>query len=93
MASSGHVSYCTSGAGWNDARGVSSHFPISDLSRFLHKARATLRPGDEVRIPRFDKSGTVRRVDLRRNRAFVTVRAVEWELDLEELIPIRPSPP
>lgn len=58
------------------------------VSAEILKARATLRPGDQVRVPRFDKSGTVRRVDMRRKRAFVTVGAVEWELALDELIPL-----
>jgi DNA mismatch repair protein MutS2 len=58
------------------------------VSAEITKARATLRPGDSVRVPRFDKSGTVQRVDVRRKRAFVTVGAVEWELALDELIPL-----
>ncbi|QDU61910.1 Endonuclease MutS2 [Planctomycetes bacterium Pan216] len=53
----------------------------------ITKARESLRPGDRVRVPRFDKTGTVVRVDRRRGEAAVTVGAVEWQIALDDLIP------
>jgi DNA mismatch repair protein MutS2 len=54
----------------------------------LEKARQTLRPGDQVRVAKFSKSGTVNRVDIRKRTAAVTVGAVEWQLSLDEIIPM-----
>ncbi|MGL4463914.1 MAG: MutS-related protein, partial [Planctomycetia bacterium] len=59
----------------------------TELAHEIEKARATIRPGDVVRVTKFNKSGTVKRVDSRRKLAAVTVGAVEWELPLDELIP------
>ena len=59
----------------------------AEISAELEKARASLMPGDVVRVARFDKQGTVVRIDHRRGLAAVTVGAVEWELPLDELVP------
>lgn len=53
----------------------------------LLKFRASLREGDVVRVARFDKLGTVVRVDRRRLLAQVTVGNVQWELPLDDLLP------
>lgn len=58
------------------------------ISEEIERFRAGLRPGDVVRVLRFDKNGTVVRVDARRKQAAVTVGAVEWQLPLEELLPL-----
>lgn len=60
----------------------------ADIHEQLARFRASLKPGDPVRVNRFDKSGTVVRVDQKKRQAAVTVGAVEWELPLEELLPL-----
>ena len=52
---------------------------------FVTFGLARFGPGDPVRVSRFEKTGTVRRIDRRRQQAAVTVGAVEWELALDEL--------
>lgn len=59
----------------------------SAVSAELEKARASLRAGDTVRVPKFDKSGKIVRVDHRKGKAAVAVGAVEWQLTLDELVP------
>lgn len=58
------------------------------VSAEIERLRETLRPGDQVRVPRFDKLGTVVRVDSRRRQIAVSVGKVEWELRLDEVIPV-----
>ena len=60
----------------------------ANVSAELQKFRATLRSGDRVRVARFAKSGTVVRVDQQRGKVTLTVGAVEWELPLEEVLPV-----
>jgi DNA mismatch repair protein MutS2 len=60
----------------------------ASISAEIEKFRESLRPGDKVRVVRFDKTGTVVRVDARRKLAAVTVGAVEWRLGLDELLPL-----
>lgn len=59
----------------------------SHVSAELEKARAALRPGDIVRVPRFQKSGKIVRVDHAKRKTAVTVGAVEWQLSLDEVVP------
>jgi DNA mismatch repair protein MutS2 len=61
------------------------------VSHELDKFRASLRAGDSVRVSRFSKSGRVLRVDASRKKATVVVGAVQWELPLDELLPIPAS--
>lgn len=58
------------------------------VSSELERARRALQPGDQVRVARFGKTGSVVRVDPKKRTAAVTVGAVEWQLPLEELLPI-----
>lgn len=54
----------------------------------LEKARNSLRSGDRVRVARFDKTGVVVRVDPKKRLAAVTVGAIQWEVPLDELLPL-----
>jgi len=60
----------------------------AEVTAELEKARQALRPGDAVRVAKLGKSGVVNRVDVRKRQAAVTVGAVEWQLSLDELIPM-----
>ena len=60
----------------------------AEVTAELEKARQALRPGDQVRVAKFGKAGIVNRVDVRKRQAAVTVGAVEWQLSLDELIPL-----
>jgi DNA mismatch repair protein MutS2 len=62
--------------------------PEAAVSAELAKARETLQPGDQVRVARLGKSGVVKRVDVRKRQAAVSVGAVEWQLSLDELVPV-----
>ena len=59
-----------------------------DVQRGIERFRTTMQPGDVVRVLRFDKNGTVKRVDRRRQIAAVSVGAVEWELPFDDLFPV-----
>lgn len=61
------------------------------ISAEVDKFRASLKAGDQVRVSRFDKQGTIRRVDPRKRIATVVVGAVEWQLPLEEILPLAQS--
>jgi DNA mismatch repair protein MutS2 len=54
----------------------------------LREARSRLRPNDAVRVPRFDKPGRIVRVDHKRNVAVVSVGLGQWEVPLEDVIPL-----
>lgn len=60
----------------------------ADVHREIERFRTTIQPGDTVRVLRFDKNGTVKRVDRRRSIAAVSVGAVEWELPFDDLFPV-----
>jgi DNA mismatch repair protein MutS2 len=74
----------------------------SDQQR-LAEARAQLRPGDRVVVPRFghDRPGRVVKLDPRRGTAQVAIGAMKWDVPVAELIPQsgepdaspRPAPP
>jgi DNA mismatch repair protein MutS2 len=54
----------------------------------LRAMREKLRPGDAVRVPRYDKVGRVVRVDLKRNVAVVSLGLGQWEVTLDEVFPV-----
>ncbi len=60
----------------------------ADVQKEIERFRTTLQAGDAVRVLKFDKNGTIKRVDRRRELAAVLVGAVEWELPLSELFPL-----
>lgn len=60
----------------------------ANISAEVDKFRASLKAGDIVRVARFDKQGTIRRVDPRKRVATVIVGAVEWQLPLNEILPL-----
>lgn len=54
----------------------------------LRDWRARLQIGETVHVPRYDKSGTVKRVDHKRNVALVSLGLGQWEVSLEEVFPM-----
>jgi DNA mismatch repair protein MutS2 len=66
---------------------------VEDLERAakaaaeLRDMRAKLQPHDKVRVSRFDKVGTVVRIDHKKNIAVVSVGLGQWEVPLEEVFP------
>jgi DNA mismatch repair protein MutS2 len=54
----------------------------------LREARARLQPNDAVRVPRFDKTGRIVRVDHKRHVAVVSVGLGQWEVSLDEVFPV-----
>jgi DNA mismatch repair protein MutS2 len=64
----------------------------ADVHKEIERFRTTLQAGDAVRVLKFDKNGTVKRVDRRRELAAVLVGAVEWELPLSDLFPLPRNP-
>lgn len=53
--------------------------------------RARLQIGDKVHVPRYDKTGIVKRVDHKRNMAVVSLGLGQWEVSLEEVFPLDSS--
>ena len=73
---------------------------VADLERqareaaALREMREKLKPGDAVRVPRYDKVGRVVRVDAKRGVAVVSLGLGHWEVGLEEVFPVeRPATP
>jgi DNA mismatch repair protein MutS2 len=54
----------------------------------LREARARLKAGDPVRVQRFDKPGRVVRLDHKRGLAVVSVGLGQWEVPLDEVLPL-----
>ncbi len=54
----------------------------------LAAARARLRPGDPVRVPRLERQGHVVRIDPKRNLVVVKAGLGQWEVPLEEVFPV-----
>jgi len=54
----------------------------------LREARSRLQPNDIVHVPRFDKAGRIIRIDHKRNIAVVSVGLGQWEVALDEVIPV-----
>jgi DNA mismatch repair protein MutS2 len=53
----------------------------------LRESRLRLQPGDAVRVPKFDTTGRVVRVDFKRNVAVVSLGIGQWQVALEEVFP------
>jgi DNA mismatch repair protein MutS2 len=55
----------------------------------LADARAHLKPGDRVVVPRFgyDRPGRIVRIDPRRKTAVVSIGHVQWNVTVDELVP------
>jgi DNA mismatch repair protein MutS2 len=53
----------------------------------LQEMRAGLRPGDVVRVSRFDTTGKVVRVDPKKQTVTVSVGLGQWEIPFEEIFP------
>ncbi|MBY0587970.1 DNA strand exchange inhibitor protein [bacterium] len=64
----------------------------ADVHKEIERFRTTLQAGDAVRVLKFDKNGTIKRIDRRRELAAVLVGAVEWELPLSDLFPLPRNP-
>jgi DNA mismatch repair protein MutS2 len=70
---------------------------MADLERqtreaaVLREARARLRPGDAVHVPKYDKQGRIVRVDLKKNVAVVSLGLGQWEVTLDEVFPQPPN--
>ncbi len=54
----------------------------------LREARSRLQADDVVHVRRFDKTGRIVRVDHRKNMAVVSVGLGQWEVPLEEILPL-----
>jgi DNA mismatch repair protein MutS2 len=54
----------------------------------LREARLKLQPNDPVCVPRFDKPGKIIRVDFKRNIAVVSLGIGQWEVPLDDVIPL-----
>ncbi|MCS7046679.1 MAG: DNA strand exchange inhibitor protein [Gemmataceae bacterium] len=57
----------------------------------LRAARAQLRPGDPVHVPKFDKQGRIVRVDPRKNLVVVALGLGQWEVALDDVYPLDPA--
>ncbi len=60
----------------------------AEAAAALQAARQRLQPGDRVRIPRLDTDGQIVRLDPKRQRAVVQAGVGQWELPLEDLVPV-----
>jgi len=54
----------------------------------LREARAKLKPGDAVNVPKYDKQGRIVRIDAKKNVAVVNLGLGQWELALDEVFPL-----
>ncbi len=55
----------------------------------LRDFRRSLRPGEVVKISRFDKPGKVVRIDHKKNVAAVSLGLGQWEVPLDEVYPLQ----
>ena len=53
----------------------------------LHEMRTKLKANDMVKVARFDKTGRVVKVDLRKQTVTVSVGLGQWEVPFEEVLP------
>jgi DNA mismatch repair protein MutS2 len=60
----------------------------AEAAAALREARARLKANDAVRVTRFDKPGRIVRVDHKKNVALVSVGLGQWEVPLEEVVPL-----
>jgi DNA mismatch repair protein MutS2 len=54
----------------------------------LRQAREKLQVNDEVHVGRFDKPGRVVRVDVRKRTVLVSVGLGQWEVPLDDVVPV-----
>lgn len=59
----------------------------AEAAAALREARQNLRPGDMVKVPKFDKMGKVVRIDHKKNQIVVSVGIGQWEVGLDEVFP------
>jgi DNA mismatch repair protein MutS2 len=59
----------------------------ADFDQWIKRV-SSLRPGDKVHVRRFDRQGTVIRLQLHKQSALVSVGAMEMELSLAEISPV-----
>ncbi|MBI1831580.1 MAG: DNA strand exchange inhibitor protein [Planctomycetes bacterium] len=55
----------------------------------LREWRATLKPGDNVWVPKYDKHGRIVRVDAKRGAFVVSLGLGQWEVSFDEVFPER----
>ena len=60
----------------------------SALARATFDEIERLQPGDPVRVERFGQGGRIVRIDAKRGVAVVSVGLGQWEVSLEEVIPL-----
>ncbi len=60
----------------------------AEADEALRAARAKLQPNDPVRVPRYDKTGRIVRIDHKRNLAVVSLGLGQWEVGLDEVFPV-----
>jgi DNA mismatch repair protein MutS2 len=65
----------------------------AEAAAALQAARQRLAPGDPVQVPRLRTQGQIVRVDLKRQLAVVQAGLGQWEVSLEEVIPLSSVPP
>jgi DNA mismatch repair protein MutS2 len=65
----------------------------AEAAAALQAARQRLAPGDPVQVPRLRAQGLIVRVDLKRQLAVVQAGLGQWEVSLEEVIPLSSVPP
>ena len=58
-----------------------------DVSEKLERARTALRKGDQVHVSRFEKVGTIQRIDHYKKQVVVSVGNMQWDLPLDEVVP------
>lgn len=54
----------------------------------LREARLRLTAGDSVRVPKYDKVGTVVRTNFKKNIVVVSLGQMQWEIALDDVFPV-----
>lgn len=70
------------------ARQVESRNRELQRQEALRTVRENLQANDEVHVSRFDKLGRVVRVDLRKKMVLVSVGLGQWEVPLDDVVPV-----
>jgi DNA mismatch repair protein MutS2 len=60
----------------------------AEAAAALRRARARLKPDDRVHVERFREVGRIVRVDHKKQTAIVSIGLGQWEVPLDELIPV-----
>ncbi len=61
----------------------------AEAAAALREARGKLQANDPVRVARFDKLGTIVRVDYKKQIAVVSLGLGQWEVPLDEVFPLQ----